>query len=143
MPFTELPHTGDIRYRVTGATREELFADAAKALFSTITDLDKVEAKDERRIEAFGQVDEELFINFLRKALDLFNDDGFVARDCRITFLGIDGSDWLCSIQATLTGERFDRKKHPYRTEIKAVTYHGAELKQTQEGWKATFTLDL
>ncbi|MEK7590802.1 MAG: archease [Patescibacteria group bacterium] len=139
----ELPHTGDMQYRVTGATERKVFEDAARALFSTITDLKTIEPKEERRIEAFGQVDKELFINFLRKALDLFNDDGFVARDCRVTTFAINGGDWLCSLQATLSGERFDSKKHPYRTEIKAVTYHGTELKEMKQGWEATFTLDL
>lgn len=144
MPFEELPHTGDLQYRVTGRSKEEVFADAARALTATITDLKTVEAKEERRIEASGRSSEELLIDFLRGALDLFNDDGFVACGCRTVFSRTAGGGSPFAIQASLSGEQFDPGKHPYRTEIKAVTYHGATIGKLQDGtWEATFTLDL
>ena len=139
VPFSELSHTGDLQYRVTGKAKEELFADAARALFSTITDLGKIEEKDKRELKADGETQEELFINFLRACLDLFNTDEFVAKRCIVSF---DGSQPLV-LSAVLNGESFDPSRHPFRTEIKAVTYHGASCEETQEGWDAVFTLDL
>jgi SHS2 domain-containing protein len=142
MPFEELPHTGDIQYRVTGKSKQDVLGESARAMFSTITDLTTVEAKDERTIEATGQDDRELLLNCLRGALALFNDDGFVACDCQVTVYKPQAGD-SAKLHARLSGERFDLSKHPYRTEIKGVTLHGAEILRKPEGWIATFILDL
>jgi SHS2 domain-containing protein len=142
MPFEELSHTGDIQYKITGESKEEILGDSIRAIFSTITDLSAIEAKDERTIKASGRDDRELLVNCLRGALSLFNDEDFIARDCQVTIL--EPNAGLPSIvEARLVGERFDLSKHPYRTEIKGVTYHAAEILRGPGGWEANFTLDL
>jgi SHS2 domain-containing protein len=142
MPLEELSHTGDIQYRVTGRSKQEVLGESVGAMFSTITDLTTVEAKDERTIEATGRDDRELLVNCLRGALALFNDDGFVARDCQVTFSG--GKEVESGkVHAKMFGERFNPSKHRYRTEIKGVTHHGAEILKKPNGWISTFTLDL
>lgn len=144
MPFEELSHTGDLRYRVTASTREELFAESACALFSTITDLEKVKEHEERSITAQGSALEELLVEFLRACFDEFTKDEFIARHCSITSLTEDADFLLFRIEATLRGERFGVSKHPFRTEIKAVTYHGASIRKVRdEKWEAVFILDL
>ena len=145
MPFQELSHTGDLQYRVTGATKEELFQESIKALFSTITDLEKVESREKRTIETNGATLEELLIEFLRVALDLFNADGFVAEECVVEFVSEQArvEEPALRLTALLRGESFDLAKHPFRTEIKAVTYYGTEVKELKDGFEATFTLDL
>jgi SHS2 domain-containing protein len=143
MPFEELPHTGDIQYKVTGKSKQEVLEDSIRAMFSTITDLSAVEAKDERTIEATGKDDRELLVNCLRGALSLFNDEGFIARDCQVTCPEPNTIGDSPMVQARLAGELFDLARHPYRTEIKGVTHHGAEVLQQPAGWSATFTLDL
>jgi SHS2 domain-containing protein len=136
MPFSELPHTGDLAYRITGDTREEVFTEAIRALFSTITDLGKIQQREERRINVKGQSPEELLVEMLRACFDIFATEEFVATSSTVQLT--EGK-----LTATLRGERFDPRRHPFKTEIKAVTYHGAEAKETEQGWEATFTLDL
>ncbi len=137
MSFEEIPHTGDLRYRVTGKTREEVFCDAARALFSTMTDLSTVHASQERSVQAEGATPPELLVNFLRACLGLFNVEEFVASTCNVDHV-TNGS-----VTAVLHGERFDAARHPFLTEIKAVTYHGAEFRKMKSDWEAFFTLDL
>jgi SHS2 domain-containing protein len=144
VPFEELSHTGDLRYRVTAASREELFAESSSALFATITDPQTLEEREERRITAQGGALEELLIEFLRACFEECTKDEFVARSCAIASITEDTDFLLFRIEALLRGERFDATKHPFRTEIKAVTYHGASVKKVRDGeWEAVFTLDL
>lgn len=144
MAFEELPHTGDLRYRVTAASREELFAESSHALFATITDPKRVETKEERRITAQGSTLEELLLEFLRGCFQEFTKDEFVSKCCSVESLTEDTDFLIFRICASIRGERFDEAKHPFRTEIKAVTYHGASVKKIRDGeWEAIFTLDL
>ena len=136
VPFKELQHTGDLQYQATGSSKEEMLEESARALFSTITDLDQIEESKSKKIEVEGDTDEELLINFLRTCLDLFNENEFIAKTVSVS---LDGDHLI----ADLKGEKFDLKKHKFGTEIKAVTYHGALAKEKNGKWEAVFTLDL
>ena len=48
----------------------------------------------------------------------------------------------LCLI-AESQGGLFERGRHPAKVEIKAVTYHRMEVKQTRKGYVARYILDL
>jgi SHS2 domain-containing protein len=42
-----------------------------------------------------------------------------------------------------VTGEPFDGRKHEICKEIKAVTYHQTEVRQTDAGWTARVIFDV
>jgi SHS2 domain-containing protein len=44
---------------------------------------------------------------------------------------------------ATVRGERIHPGRHVIYTEIKAVTYHGLEIRQDEDGWHAQVIFDL
>jgi SHS2 domain-containing protein len=46
-------------------------------------------------------------------------------------------------LQATVRGEPIDRERHQLAHEIKAVTYHQLEVKETDAGWQARFIVDI
>jgi len=46
-------------------------------------------------------------------------------------------------VSARLTGEPLDPKKHEQQVDVKAVTYHRLEVKQTDRGWEAFVILDI
>jgi SHS2 domain-containing protein len=46
-------------------------------------------------------------------------------------------------LQATLSGEPFDRERHAIKVLIKAVTYHALEVREEADGWHATVVFDI
>jgi SHS2 domain-containing protein len=50
--------------------------------------------------------------------------EGFIAREIRARPVG----DPPTAIVASLSGEMFDRSRHPVRKEVKAVTLHGLTI---------------
>jgi len=65
--FKVLDHDADVRLEVYGASREELFENAARAMLSLIIDPGKVRPALEKRITVPGNG--ELLINFLNELL--------------------------------------------------------------------------
>ncbi len=136
-PYHTFDHTADLGLAIRGASREELFANAAVAVFDIITDLARVEPREERRIVAEGDSAEDLLINFLREVLYLYNGERWLLRDIRMTRLGD------TALEAEARGEPHDRRKHEICKEIKAVTYHQAEVRKTPDGWAAKVIFDV
>ena len=46
-------------------------------------------------------------------------------------------------LQARLTGESLNNKKHVIKTEIKAVTYSGLTVEKQKTGWVARIIFDV
>ena len=46
-PFRTLEHTADVGFEAFGSTREEVFANAARALMDLIVDLDTINPREE------------------------------------------------------------------------------------------------
>lgn len=133
----ELSHTGDAAFRISAETLEELYNQAARALTSVITDVKRVEAKDAKRVEAEGSHPDELFINFLREVLAKFAGEEFLTAIAEVHF------PHEGMVRATLQGETYNPVDHPFLSEVKAVTYHGAFVERVGAAWEAEFTIDL
>jgi SHS2 domain-containing protein len=136
-PYHAFDHTADLGLVITGASEADLFANAAYAVFDIITDLDRVEARETRRIVAEGDSREDLLINFLREILYLYNGERWLLKGLRIIQLSEKG------LEAEVRGELFDSGKHEICKEIKAVTYHQAQVSQTPAGWTARVIFDV
>ncbi|KQC09200.1 MAG: hypothetical protein APR62_00005 [Smithella sp. SDB] len=132
-------HTADIGVEVTGRTRKELFVNAAEALFDVMIESKTggEEAKQQKKITVEGSDIADLLINFLRELLYLFNGEKFITGNCEI--IKFTNKE----LQAWLTGESFNSKKHLIKTEIKAVTYSGAKVEKIKAGWRARVIFDV
>jgi len=64
MPFELLPHPSDMGVRGIGETPEEAFAEAARAMFSLMADLERVEPKDAIPFKVEADSLENLFVSF-------------------------------------------------------------------------------
>ncbi len=128
MAYRVFDHTADLGIEVTAATLEELYAEAAHALFALLTDLRRVRAGQSREAKAEGENPADLLVNFLRELLYAWNGEGFLARRCAIREVT------PTRITAVLSGEKFDPARHRIVREIKAVTYHRSELRRTADG---------
>ena len=130
-------HTADLGVQVFGSTVEELFINGAYALFHLIADLDQVQLTEERIITAAGTDRNELWVNYLRECLYVFNGDGLLMRECVI--LSLDQSH----VTARLRGEVLDPSRRQIKQEIKAVTYYQASVKKTKRGWTGKVICDV
>jgi SHS2 domain-containing protein len=89
-------------------------------LYALMTDLRTVRPRSERAVSATGHDAPELVVRFLTELIQLHESDGFVARQIEARVIGAPPT----AVVAALRGERFDRERHPARTEVKAVTMH-------------------
>jgi SHS2 domain-containing protein len=132
-------HTADIGIEVAGGTRKELFVNAARALFDVMIEnkAGEVLEKQQKKITVEGSDVSDLLINFLRELLYLFNGEKFIMGRCEIIQFTNK------ALQARLTGEPFNSKKHLMKTEIKAVTYSSLTVERVKSGWKARIIFDV
>ena len=135
--FRILEHPADIGFEAFGSTREEVFANAARALFHLIIDLDSVEPRTEVAVRVEGSNPASLLINWLSELLFL-ND----AEDWLFSEFAVEQLDDR-SLAARVRGEKFDRTRHRAKLQVKAITYHQLELKKMAEGWQARVFVDI
>jgi SHS2 domain-containing protein len=135
--YETFDHTADIGIRVFGHTVEEVFTNAAYALFDQLTDLRKVGNRATQEISVEGVDREDLLIRWLGELLFLCQGRGYLFKEFSI--LSLDSN----SLKATARGEIFDPSRHRIKTEIKAVTYHQIELKRADEGWEGKVVFDV
>lgn len=132
-----IDHTADIGIDVFGASLQELFANAAFALFDIITDLSKVEGKVEYNISISGIDKEQLLVNWLQELLYLHDVKNLLFND----FCIVDITD--NQLDAVVRGDVMEEDKHVIKTEIKAVTYHCLSVIRENDCWKARVIFDL
>ena len=136
-PYKEFEHTADIGMEMYGATLEELFRNAGRALFDIIVEIDRIQPRVERSVSVTGDDDELLLMNWLRRLLYLFAVESEVYGEFRIVALQSG------ALQAIVTGEPLDMERHHFKTELKAITYHQFRLIHEQDGWRATVIFDV
>ncbi|MDP3938349.1 MAG: archease [Deltaproteobacteria bacterium] len=138
-----LDHTADVGVVVHGDSLEALFEIAAEALSDLITDRETVEEREERRVVLSAPDPEQLLVRWLTEILAWFEIDGLVFRRFSVRM------DGALSLEGRAFGEAFtygaaDRNaRHPFRTAIKAVTYHQLSVRQSGDGWEATIIFDV
>ncbi|HOJ50993.1 MAG TPA: archease [Syntrophales bacterium] len=135
--YRYLDHTADVGCEVFGKTRRELYEQAALALFSLVAPREKVKARKERMVEVSGMDEIDLWVSYLRELLYLINGEGFLGHGVKITSLGPK------KVSCLVKGEPLDYERHGPIREVKAVTYHGAQVDKTPQGWRGSFICDI
>jgi SHS2 domain-containing protein len=129
-PATHRPleHTADVGIEVDAPSRESLFAEAAVALCDTLTRRDRVRVSLEREVALEATDGELLLVDFLNEILFLFDVEGLLFGEAEVRIDDQGGS--RVALCAVLRGERYDTERHPLRSLVKAVTYHGLEIRR-------------
>ncbi len=133
-PYKIIDHEADAGFEVYGQTEEELFQNAAHALFSLITDLRAVDAGIERNIEIPDSG--ESLVVFLNELLYLWDVEKFIPKS--ITMSRDDAG-----IKVILKGEILEELRHTLIGAVKAVTYHKFSILKEKGMLKATFIVDI
>ncbi len=139
--FKFLEHTADVYFEARGETLEEVFEEAAKAMFSVITDISKVEKEVRRRIEGEGIDLFNALYRWLEELLILHDAEGLVFSDFRVEYVREEGD--VVRFAGEAFGEEFDESKHVKGTEVKAVTYSMMEIGKDDGCWYARVVLDI
>jgi SHS2 domain-containing protein len=139
--YEYLEHTADIKFLAYGNTLEEVFENAALAMFNVIIDTGKVSGETAREVILTSPDLESLLVDWLSELLYLFEVDEIVFWKFRVE--KIKGENGEYSIRALASGEKYYPESHPFETEIKAVTYNQLELKECEGGWKAQVVVDI
>lgn len=135
--FEILEHTADIGIRARGATLTEVFEQAALALEHVVLDPAGVEPREQYAIEAYGEDNESLLVNFLSEVLYLLD-----AKRVAFSSIRLEGTS-SGAVHAMASGEPRDARRHPPRVIVKGVTYHQIRLEETPDGWVAEVFLDI
>ena len=136
-PFRTLEHTADVGFEAFGATRPEVFANAARALMNLIVDLDTIHLSAEVPLEVKGPDPESMLVNWLSEILYLHDAEGWLFREFEIQNLQDD------SLSAVARGEKFERSRHQAKLLVKAITYHQLALEKAPGGWRAQVYVDI
>jgi SHS2 domain-containing protein len=135
--YTLLDHTADLRIRVVGADRADLFTNAGLALFDLIVEGPAAGGADEIDVHVTGQDAADLLVNFLRELLYLWTGHEKAVTVIQVTHI----SDTSVSARVTTVG--FVPQRQHVVHEIKAVTYHQIDVSPTGTGWQATVVFDI
>jgi len=135
MPYEILEHTADLRFRVTGRSLADAFAEAALAVSETMapgcTPGDVV-----RTVELSADDHEELLADFLSELLYLADAESIAF--CSFS-VEIEGN----RLRALCRGEEFRREKHGAGEEIKGISYSGLSIYKEGESYILEFIADV
>jgi SHS2 domain-containing protein len=141
MKYKILSHTADLRLEVYGGSLEELFNNAALALVNILAPKTKLKAKNQKskiKIKVESNNINTLLVDFLNEILAKSNINKQVYKVYKVIKLKDD------FIEAELAG----RKIKEFEEDIKAVTYHEVNIRQTADGqrqkiWKTKLVFDI
>ncbi len=135
-PYEILEHVTDLEIRAFGKTKEALFSNMLKGMFEAAGPQIKgkrLKVKSERKIKIKSTDEQSLLVDFLSEALaqsDINNEAYFEAKFNKLT-------------EKELEGEIFGWPIEMFKVEIKAVTYHGLEIKKLADHWEAKVLFDI
>ncbi len=122
--FEILEHTADVGIIAYGANITEAFANAAKGLFSLITELEDVEEVTYRDIELTAPDQESLLVGWLNELIYLFDAENILFKRFVITQLN------HTHLKARGYGHKVDSSRHKLKIGVKAATYHMLKIEK-------------
>ena len=156
--YETFEHTADLGIRVRADGLDELFADAAKGLFSVmVANLEAVQSVEEVAFELTGDNVEELLHDWLAELLYTFCTRRLVLAEFQVSVGDLERGHLArpvrpgrprsgsadCRLTAAARGEPIDVMRHVIDVEVKAITWCGFRVEQTADGWLAEVIVDI
>lgn len=136
-PYELIDHTADLGIAVTAGNIYELFETAAHAMFEQIIDTGMLNGEKKTAITVTGIDQPDLMISWLRELLFFWNGRERLVKRVHIEQI----KD--TQITANIWHDPFDPARHEILSDIKAVTYHGVSVEQTEHEWRALIIFDV
>ena len=135
--FVLLEHTADIGVEAYGVDLKQAFANAARGMFSIITDLYKINEIIQHNIEATAPNQESLLVAWLNELVYIFDVEHIIFKRFEISELDQN------QIKATGYGEKVDASRHEMQVGIKAATYHMLQVARERTGYRVRVIFDI
>jgi SHS2 domain-containing protein len=139
--FREIDHTGDVGIQVSAPTLPQLFERAALGMFRLLTDLDSVHTSESTQIAVGGRDLEALMVRWLSELNYRHTVDNVLYSTFEVD--SIHETEDGRVLSATVRGEAIDPDRHTVYTEIKAITFHGLDVHETDGGWAVQVIFDM
>lgn len=130
--FKFLDHTADFGLYAEGKTTEEAFEEAAKGLFSVMTDLKKVKAVKKIDVKVEAPKMDELFIEWLNFLLSESYSRKMLFTEFKVGKISAKSGKFV--LKGWAKGEKMNSKKHELIRDVKGASYSG--LKAEKKGNK-------
>ena len=130
-----LEHVSDLKIRTFGKNKKELFENALVGMRAVLRpQVQSPKSKVQNKIKVSSLDLNALLVDFLSEVLYLSQVNKEVYDDIKFSKFS----------DTELEGELFGNKVESFGEDIKAVTYHGLEIKKNKEGlWKGTVLFDI
>ena len=138
MSIQYLEHATDAFIEVTASNLNDAFTLAGQSVVDTTLDRETIEDKEQRVITVSGKDLRYLLFNWLEEVNYQLITEGFA-----IAKFSLDISkNSMYKLKSIISGEPIDLKKHHFKVEVKAPTFHMMDIQQND---KVTmrFLLDL
>ncbi|MCK4658807.1 MAG: archease [Phycisphaerae bacterium] len=135
--FELFDHTADVGIRVSADTSAELVRAAGEGLYAVIGELETTGDPQAVRLEFSADERAILLRDYLAELLVLFECEQRIAADVEVTVfdekcLGVIGQMAVV-----------DKARSVFFGEVKAITYHELAVRRTENGYEATFIVDV
>lgn len=136
--FKVVEHTADVAIEAYGGSLAELFAQAARGMYSVMGNLDAVEERKSCSVIAGAADRERLLTVWLLELLFLTETEGLL-----FSRFDVELQEDDTALNATAYGEPIDIERHELGPEVKAVTRHRLEVAAVDGGYRASVVFDI
>ncbi|MBI2101009.1 archease [Candidatus Woesearchaeota archaeon] len=137
--FLEDVAIADIAYEAYGKDLNELFENAALAVFELSADLKTVDAKEKIEFGLENEKIDNLLYDFLSEILFLKDSKYMVFNKVKVEIK----QNKKYNLKAIVEGDNINPQKQRLENDIKAVTMHMFEVKKEKNMWKAVVVVDI
>lgn len=141
MRYEILDISGDIGIKALGRSCEEAFISAGIAMYSLITDIEKVDEKQHLEVAVESDSLEGALVRYLNELIFQFDTYGFIGR--RIEIIASELLTPNPQLKIIVYGEEFDAEKHDRKLLVKAATYHNIKVQKTDDIWEIEVIFDI
>jgi SHS2 domain-containing protein len=143
LTFEYLDHTADAAVRLRCADAADLFRDATLAVLGIFLDSQEsrpVEPVIADPVDLESEDGEALLVDYLNELIFRFDTRRLLPASLVVTEVSLGKPSRL---KGEVRGEIMDPRKHLLKTEIKAATFHGLQIRELPSGLEAEVVFDL
>ena len=130
--------TADTAFTAYGKNLNEVFANAALAMFEVMVNTKQIKPKIKKTVKVKNNDLKGLLFAWLNELLIFYGSDNLAFSKFEVKV-----NEERMELNAVLHGEKINVKRHEVRTEVKAATYHKMEIKKADGKWQAKVIVDI
>jgi SHS2 domain-containing protein/predicted nucleotidyltransferase component of viral defense system len=138
--YKYLEHTADVLFVAEAPTLPELFNQCALAVEQSMVEVKKVAPKKKAVIKLENKNIDYLLFDFLNELLIYKDSEQLMFSKFEVK---IEEKKGIYYLNCLAYGEKLNVKRHEAKVDIKAITMHMFEVKETKQSWKAKVLVDI